>query len=235
MQVAILSDLHGNSLALAKVLEEIKRQGVTRLLIAGDFIGYYYRPDEVLELLSSWQWEGVKGNHDKMLEEFLAKNKREMTRYRNSFGKAIDIALQVLKESQIKMLLSLPPKKEVVIEGKRILICHGAPWNQDEHIYPDARKDVFTQIAALGYDYVILGNTHYPYIKRLSKTIIINPGSVGQPRDQGSNSSWILADFGSKKVAIQRTRFDPSMVISDIETNDPKLVYLKEVLIRRKK
>lgn len=234
MRVAIISDLHGNAVALEKVLEEIKKAGAEKLIIAGDFTGYYYEPDKVFNLLNSWEWQGVIGNHDKFLRDFGGK-KDLMADYRASYGRALEVALEKLGEKEKQLLFSLPEKRELDYGGKRILVCHGAPWQNDEYIYPNAKSEVFERIAGLGYDFVILGHTHYPMVKKIGKTIIINPGSVGQPRDEGGNSSWALVDFANGQTEIFRTQFNPNLVIKEIEFRDPQLPYLKEVLTRSKK
>lgn len=233
VKVAILSDLHGNAVALEKVLEEARKAGAQELLIAGDFTGYYYQPDRIFQLLNSWKWDGVIGNHDKFLRDFGGK-KELMADYRVSYGKALEVALEKLGEKEKQLLFSLPEKKELDYGGKRILVCHGAPWQNDEYIYPDAQPEVFERIAKLGYDFVILGHTHYPMIKRVGRTTIINPGSAGQPRDEGGNASWALVDFTSGETEIRRVRFDTEEILEDVDSHDPGLKYLKEVLNRSK-
>ena len=78
-----------------------------------------------------------------------------------------------------------------------------------------------------------MGHTHYPFVKKIGKTIIINPGSVGQPRDEGGNSSWALVDFNTGEAVMRRTRFLVDELIKEININDPEISYLKEVLIRK--
>lgn len=232
MKIAVISDIHSNALALEAVLNDVHSQGVTQLLIAGDFIGYYYRPDEVFELLKPWSWQGIQGNHDFILSYFISGDKDAMKKYRDSFGSSLDVAVSKLSRNQKKMLASLPSNREMTILERRIFLAHGSPWSQDERIYPDASPEVFKRIGELGYDFVFLGHTHYPFIKEIGKTKIVNPGSVGQPRDESANASWALVDLRKQEVKIRRVRFDPSEVIKDIEIHDPHNYYLREVLTR---
>ena len=234
MTTAIISDLHGNAVALQKVLEDIKSEKIHNIIIAGDFVGYYYRSDSIFKLLNSWEWEGIRGNHDTLLLDFASGKKERMESYRFVYGSSLDVANKNLKDKHKKFLFSLPPKKEIIRNNKKILICHGSPWDPDRLIYPDASSETFNRIANLGYDFVIMGHTHYPLIKKINKTIIINPGSVGQPRDEGSNASWASVDFGSTEAEIRRIKFPPEEVIKDIDAHDPHLKYLREVLTRTK-
>lgn len=232
MKIAVISDIHSNALALEAVLNDVYSQGVMQLLIAGDFIGYYYRPDEVFELLKSWSWRGIQGNHDLMLNYFISGDEDRMKKYRDSFGSSLDVAVSKLSPDQKNLLISLPPNMEMTILERRIFIAHGSPWDQNERIYPDASPKVFKRIGELGYDFVFLGHTHHPFTKEIGKTKIVNPGSVGQPRDDGANASWALVDLQKQTVRIRRVRFDPDEIIKDIEIRDPRHHYLREVLTR---
>ena len=63
MRIALLGDIHGNSFALAAVLGAARATRVEKLLITGDFVGYYFWPREVLDMLRDWEVEAVRGNH----------------------------------------------------------------------------------------------------------------------------------------------------------------------------
>ena len=64
MKVGIISDIHGNHYALEEVLKVAIREGVEKLLVLGDIVGYYYHPEIVLEMLYKWSYEIIKGNHE---------------------------------------------------------------------------------------------------------------------------------------------------------------------------
>ena len=68
MKFALLSDIHGNSFALKEVLKAVKKKKITTLIITGDFVGYYFWPLEVFELLKGWIIVAIRCNHDRMLE-----------------------------------------------------------------------------------------------------------------------------------------------------------------------
>ena len=67
MKLAILSDIHGNHIALQTVLAAIKHYEIDKLVVAGDFVGYYFWPRDVIELLESWDIIAIRGNHEEML------------------------------------------------------------------------------------------------------------------------------------------------------------------------
>ena len=68
MKIALLADIHGNHHALSCVLDAARKEECDRLLIAGDFVGYYYHPDKVFDLLDGWKCDAVKGNHDILIQ-----------------------------------------------------------------------------------------------------------------------------------------------------------------------
>ena len=67
MKVALIADIHGNSVALDSALADIDNMGVLQILVAGDLVGYYYDPQSVLDSLNARLWHGVRGNHEDML------------------------------------------------------------------------------------------------------------------------------------------------------------------------
>ncbi|MFO0212044.1 MAG: metallophosphoesterase family protein, partial [Pseudanabaena sp.] len=68
MKIGVLSDIHGNHLALEAVLKEARKLGVEKLLILGDLVGYYYHSVEVLRQLEEWSTEMIGGNHEEMMK-----------------------------------------------------------------------------------------------------------------------------------------------------------------------
>ena len=232
MLYAILSDIHGNDIALKVVLKQICQRKITRLLIAGDFLGYYYHPEKVFKLLSAWNWIGIQGNHETCFNYYLKKDLELIQLYREKFGSSLDMALFQLSQKQISIIKALEETKELVLGNKRILLVHGSPWNQNEYIYRDSSPYVWRKIKSIPYDYLISGHTHYPFIKHLNNITVLNPGSIGQPRDYGSLASWIEADFDKKITQIYRVKFDPKKIIEEINEYDPQKHYLTEVLTR---
>ena len=71
MKIGVISDIHGNSDALAEVLKKAKEENVEHLLVLGDLVGYYYHPDKIMKLLSEWSFDIIKGNHEKILEDLI--------------------------------------------------------------------------------------------------------------------------------------------------------------------
>ncbi|MFA4884230.1 MAG: metallophosphoesterase family protein [Candidatus Margulisiibacteriota bacterium] len=233
MKIAVLGDIHGNSLALKAVLNEIRNEGIDRLLIAGDLVGYYYHPDEVFVVLSDFDYEMVQGNHDEMLAAHSVWDDRQRAKYNSKYGSALKKAAEQLSNEQINVLQALPWRRELVIEGKKIILCHGSPLDRDEYIYPDAPENVFDRSVAQGeYDLVIMGHTHYPLLKKNKGVTFLNPGSVGQPRDGRPGASWAILNTTGLAVEFRLTQYDVGAVAAEARRNDPELPYLSQVLMK---
>lgn len=235
-RVAVLGDIHGNIDAFRAVLEDIKKESINQLLITGDLVGYYYHADKVLNALKGWRYELVQGNHDGMLGEISTWSNEMKKAYRQKYGSALEYAAkELLSESEIAYLAELPYRKELFIAGRSILLCHGSPWNRDEYIYPDASNDVLARCTTGGFDVVIMGHTHYPMIKKYKVTLLLNPGSVGQPRNQQSGASWALLYLDNLYVQLRYVPYDVKEVIAEARQKDPAVPYLAEILRRGQK
>jgi putative phosphoesterase len=232
MKIGLLSDIHGNANALEAVLASARKLGVKRLLCAGDFVGYYYEPRRCLNLLESWDFECVRGNHEDMLFSLIADPSIDKN-IRNKYGSGLAIAACQLTPEQLRFLADLPKYKKMVIENRTILLCHGSPWDTNHYIYPDASDEVFSRCADHGIDYVVLGHTHYQMLIRSGNTCIVNPGAVGQPRgDKRGAAHWAILDLNIGKCEHQETEYQTSSVIAQTRINDPELPYLSWILTK---
>ena len=107
MKLALLADIHGNHPALSTVLHAVRQQNVDTLLIAGDFVGYYFWPAKVFDLLRGWDVVAIRGNHDRMFE----RAKSDPTFLRNleeQYGSGLRVALDELDSETADWLINLP-------------------------------------------------------------------------------------------------------------------------------
>jgi putative phosphoesterase len=230
MKIALLSDIHANEIALAAVLNEASALGAERLLCCGDFVGYYHAPEDMLEQLDAWTWNGIRGNHEDMLEEWLSGQDRDSIHRR--YGSGIAIAAE-MPDAARSRILALPARQELEIEGRRVLLCHGSAWDPNHYVYPDASDEERRRMASEGQDLVVFGHSHYPVLWHVGTTTIVNPGSVGQPRDRKPGACWALWEVGSMDVTLKRTAFNTAAVAERARRIDPHLPYLSDVLTRQ--
>lgn len=231
MRVGILSDIHGNSVALRNTLDEARRLNVERLIVLGDLIGYYYDAKGVMALLRDWKVDAIRGNHERYLEASLTSASAAMA-YRSKYGSSLDLARETLLKEDLSWLLSLPDQCTVTIDGVIFELCHGSPQDKDEYVYPNASTERLAGVDLQGRDFVLMGHTHYPFMSLQKNSVLLNPGSVGQPRDLGGLASWCWLDCATQAIAFVRTPFDTSILIREAQIRDPGLPYLSEIQSR---
>ena len=231
MRVALLADLHGNADAAAAVLDDARAHGVEQLLIAGDFVGYYYEPDRVLDLLAQWTWTAVAGNHEVMFAQWRRGDGR--LTIASKYGSGLAEAEAKLGPDAIARLDALPAVWRGSIGGRTVLMCHGTPWDADAYVYPDDQTGTLQRMAEGGEDLVMFGHTHYPVLVKVGATQVVNPGSVGQPRDRNPDAAWALWNTSDNGVTLMRTPYDQAQLIEQCRAHDPSLPYLSQVLTRR--
>jgi predicted phosphodiesterase len=232
MKVAVISDIHGNFDALVAVLEKAKYENVTHLLILGDIVGYYYHPDKIVELLSEWCFDIIKGNHEKILEDLIADSSLSET-IRLKYGSGHQEAINKLTQEQLNFLSDLPETKTVIFGQTSLLMCHGSPWSNDYYVYPDCNKEIVEKCDSSEHDFVLIGHSHYAFAIRNENSILINPGSVGQSRQTGGKASWCIINTDNSCFQFLSTDYNTKDLVKEISEKDPEIEYLTKVLKRK--
>ena len=221
MRSLVISDLHSNAEALRAVINRMRRKKFQRVICLGDFVGYGAQPNQVLDTMRLWKARKlyVRGNHDRVVAG------HEDGEQFNSAAKTAALwTRDHLSAPNRRFLQSLPLGP---IEDKDLLLCHGAPHNEDEYVFHDGHAfQIFESTSAR---VVLFGHTHLPVIFAMDKrhrvyggvvtgeTIfrlepefryLINPGSVGQPRDRNPATSFALFDSDRMTVQFFRAAYD---------------------------
>jgi len=232
MKIAVISDIHGNFDALFEVLKMAKKEGAEHLLILGDIVGYYYHPDKILNLLSEWRFDIIKGNHEKILEDLVIEPSLGES-IKRKYGSGHQEAINKLKKQQLDFLRNLPETKSVQFDEVSILMCHGSPWSNDFYIYPDCEKEIILKCDSKEHDFVLIGHSHYAFAIKNSRSILINPGSVGQSRQIGGKAFWAIINTKNKCFQLMSTDYDVEKLLYDVKEKDPEIKYLTEILKRK--
>lgn len=235
MNLVVFSDIHGNLKGFLEFKKYLKDIPYDKIIFLGDVFGYYYEQNDVLRELHEMKdliW--IKGNHD---ENFLKslKDPGLVDNYIEKYGHSYSLAKDAITDEDIIFISNLPDMAEFETDGIRIGAFHGTPSAHLEgRLYPD--KEVMTEEIPdyEKYDLIFLGHTHCRMEKRVGKTLVINPGSVGQPRD-GRGHSFVVVDTDKMKVSFYEYHMDYSELYKQIDLYDPTLSKLKEVLERKAK
>ena len=230
MKIALLSDIHANWLALQAVIATDEYSSCDKVIFCGDALGYYYAASEVVSYLQKNCDYAIQGNHDARLLDTHA----GLVSYKDKYGSGLDVAKGVLTPMQIDWISNLPHELDIDLHSYSIHLTHGSPLQRHGYLYPDSSEGEWERIFSLGYDCCIFGHSHYPFVREQEGCFIINPGSVGQPRDQGGYAGWAvleLADDGIR-VKLQCAPYDVKPLVAAAKQHDPQIDYLQAVLLR---
>lgn len=221
MRCLILSDMHGNWDALSAVLRKVRRKRFDHVLVLGDLVGYGAAPNQVVDGIRdlSGQIHTVRGNHDKVvagLEDGTGFNEAALLAARWTTDRLTVANLRYVREL---------PQGPVALNSQ-VAICHGSPLDEDAYIFSDYDAwDIFRSYPA---KLTFFGHTHIPsvfiyhgdgieaYLLRGERGVIsiqpgprylINPGSIGQPRDRDPRAAFMIYDGERRTVRWQRVAY----------------------------
>lgn len=220
MRYLILSDIHANREAFSAVLAHVRRKRWDRAVFLGDLVGYGANPNQTIEMLRRLKpLVAIRGNHDKVCSGI---EDGEM------FNRvALQAALWTrsrLSRQNMRWLRDLP-EGPVVVDGA-FAISHGTPIDEDAYIFGEIEAlNVFRQTT---FPLCFFGHSHFPVVFGLSPDAIhtvltqsqafrfrlqegmrylVNPGSIGQPRDGNPLASFAIYDSRAKTVTIYRVPY----------------------------
>jgi predicted phosphodiesterase len=215
MKYAVISDIHGNREALEAVLKEIRRRKLERCLCLGDLVGYNADPGWCLEKVRALKIPTVRGNHDA-----AAAVPRELENFTELARQAMEWTIPRLETEAIAFLGSLT----LVRAEEGITIFHSsleAPAGWRYIFTPDeARPSLRMLETPIGF----FGHSHRPGFFRLrgrkvsflpggkarlesGDRLLVNPGSVGQPRDRDPRAAFAVYDRDRGSVEIVRVEY----------------------------
>ncbi len=230
MKICFFSDIHGNIFSFKEFLKDIKDRDIDLIVFGGDFFGYYYYVNEIIDEVRKRNIISILGNHDRYFLDLL-ENKIDENWLISKYGNTYKNIINRISKANLKYILNLPIKYEIKYNELKIGFFHGSPdeplWGR---IYPDT--DIKTLNKIEEYNIVFLGHTHHKMIKKAGNTIIINPGSLGQQRD-GKGTSYVLFDTETLDTKFIIVEYNVYELIEKINLYDRDNDRLKEVLLRK--
>lgn len=208
MRIVLLSDIHANVTALQAVLKDVESIGECDVYaLLGDFVNYGPRPNEAIEIakqLNKPLIVNLWGNHEYSifggsLDRFATDRGRAVLKYTNAI-------LTDDSRDYLDKCMNHQGMEEKEFEGKRILFVHG---NLDDPYWGKFGIDKMNDERYAEYDYVISGHSHVPHYveyffpcddavyRNKKRTIFINPGSVGQPRNHNSCAQYGILNLNT--------------------------------------
>jgi protein phosphatase len=175
MKIVIISDLHGNSDALSALPES-----GDELWVLGDLVNYGPQPSEVVNFVRTHAAAVVRGNHDNAVGFDV--DPRCNPRYHAMAGATMQVSAAELDQQAKEFLGGLPQTKIVERDGKQFMLCHAIPSDPLYGYCSESSERWQKEVQNIQADYLLVGHTHTPFIKRVGQTTVVNPGSLGQPK-----------------------------------------------------
>jgi len=234
MRVAVLSDIHGNLHALEAALAAADAARVDEVWCLGDVVGYGARPNECCALVRERASVCLAGNHDLVVVGTLG-----IEEFSHDAADAAAWAREHVAEENRAWLAGLPS----IAERDGVLLVHGSPrdpvWEYVLSIdaASAALEATEASLVLVGHSHVALAlglsNGHLsgglaPAGAELDLTAgrrLLNPGSVGQPRDGDPRAAWLLLDLGARRATFERVDYDVAATQAEIrEAGLPELL-----------
>ncbi len=219
--LVVLSDIHGNLSALNAVISdfECRYPQINRIAVLGDIINYGMRPNAVIDRLRELADKykilvNLYGNHEKALLD------GDTRRFSTDRGRQVlGVTRNMLTADSIDYLhiLNSNGYEDLEISGKNILFVHGSG---EDPFWGKLKEDSVRDTRYSKFDYVISGHSHIPHLienfypadrpefRNKKRTIFLNPGSVGQPRNHNPHAQYLYIDFVTETFHFNSVEYD---------------------------
>jgi len=224
-RIAVLSDVHGNRVALEAVLAEIRHERPDAVLVAGDHVLNGPDPNGCVDALRSLESDGgliVSGNTDIAVGDF--DYGAAWPQYEDGVPDIVQAATEwahdELGNEQLDWLRRLPAERRIrTSDDTLVLVVHASPGSQtrgfDQALDPTV---IYERASGTDARVICVGHTHYPEVRDLGFKVIVNDGSAGYVFDGDPTASWAMVDVADGDVVaeIRRTTYDVLSVATDI-------------------
>ena len=219
--IALISDVHGNLVALRAVLAEIDALGIERIVVAGDMVGFGPDPDAVVDLLRERGAEMIRGNHEK---DYVAPydTPSEPPGWRSDPRvRSMLWSMERLGPARRAFLAGLPD--ELRLDGET-LVVHGSPRHVRDAVLPwTPEPDLAAMFAGVAGRLAFMGHTHRAVLRQVAQWRLVNLGSVGLPIDGNRNASYVVAEPSDRasdapwQIQFRRVSYDVEAAIAAYE------------------
>jgi putative phosphoesterase len=225
MKIALIGDIHANLPALEAVLAHIENLGAKKIWNLGDSVGYGPFPNKVVQILrKDDRILSILGNYDRQVLKFKKKrNKWRKSKHPDKYT-AFEWAYENLSKKNRKYLRFLSKEVRVKVRGHRILLAHGSPASDKEHLYPDTPEDRLRELAKMAKktDIIVVGHSHQPFVRQVDDVWFINTGSVGRPDDGDPRACYAILRFQGDEFQVQhhRVEYDVERTVAAVQEHN---------------
>jgi predicted phosphodiesterase len=180
VKIALISDLHGNEVALEAVMDSIRQGGVDQIVCLGDVATLGPRPGLVIQMLRDLGCPCILGNHDEfLLDPGLIHTYTEAS----VIVDAVDWCRSQLSDGDLAFLRGFQPHLQIALDDRPTLfLFHGSPRSHMEDILSTTPPDELDRLVS-GHNAQVMagGHTHIQMLRQHRGMLLVNPGSVGLP------------------------------------------------------
>ncbi len=223
LKIAVLSDIHGNYLALQKCLDYAVNLGIDTFIFLGDYVGELAYPQKTMDILYSvkkqYKCFFIRGNKEDYWINY-EKEPKEWKEYDSTTG-CLYYTYRNLMEKDLQFFQSLSMKENLTFGNlSPITICHGSPRNISEKLLPD-NENTYLIMKSNSTDYILCGHTHIQGKIVHNGKIVLNAGSVGVPlQSNGKAQFMILCGLqGLWNYEFVSLEYDTENVIADLHSS----------------
>lgn len=223
MRILLLADIHGNWPALQAI-----REPFDACLFLGDLVDYGLEPAPCIDWVRRNATHAIRGNHDHGAAQLVRVHGKNGFKYLTAVTRPI--TQEILTSADRRYLGSLPVTRRVTMNGSRFVLVHATPRDPlDEYAIADA--DFWARrLADVEGNVICVGHTHHPYVLEVGDKLVINPGSVGQPRDGDPRASYAIIE--NQRVELKRLEYpveDTVKSVLESSLPEPAKALLAEV------
>ena len=212
MKILLISDIHGNWPALQAVLKA--ESDADQILCLGDLVNYGPQPAECVAwamktLTSDWL---IQGNHDRAVA--LGEDPRASMPYKSLAAATQKFSERVVSPEMKTFLAGLQPLQRFKLDEAICVACHAVPSDPLYAYLPETASTTLweSELNGINYpDFLFIGHTHKPTKTRFRRTLVVNPGSVGQPKDGDPRAPYAIWEDG--EVSLCRAQYDVEQTI----------------------
>ncbi len=211
MRLLVVSDIHGNIEALRAVAAA--EPGVDHVICLGDIVDYGPHPDATVAWVREHALTTVRGNHDNAVG--FGVDCRSAPLFQRLSVESRKKTVPMMAEDALAFLRGLPTRRSLAVGGRRLELLHAAPRDPLFQYLPATSVSEWKEAAAgIDADLILVGHTHLPVVVHLDRKRMVNPGSVGLPRDGDPRASYAIIEDG--EPLLKRVAYDVERTIADL-------------------
>ncbi len=224
MRILLLADIHGNWPALEAINEPFDL-----CLCLGDLVDYGPEPGPCIDWVRENAAHTVRGNHDHGVAQNVLVN--GLNGFKHLTGVTRPLSRSRISGEDMRFLATLPLSQYLTMDDTRFLLVHATPRDPLDEYAPAELAFWERRLADVDAELICVGHTHFPYVLEVGDKLVVNPGSVGLPRDGDPRASYAILE--NHKVELKRIEYPIEQTVQAVNESplpDDAKEFLAEVL-----